>query len=179
MEKHLSAAGFAHTIAQPDASGGYGAVLVASKFPIELRVDLCYDDPRDGNCFVPFDVGSTHIGAALVPGSSSANAAKERFWKFLVEKWEPSVRSTPAILMGDLNIGLHYRDELGATFTCSEYMQQLDDASWTDGWIAKNRGKRPPGTWLSPKGRNPFRLDHAIFSPSTPKDHLPLTVSVR
>jgi exonuclease III len=75
------------------------------------------------------------------------------------------MRTVPTLLIGDLNTGLHYRDEPGATFDCSEAMVELQQRGWTDAWIEQGRGKRPPASWWSPGYKTPYRLDHALLSP--------------
>lgn len=198
---HLGNAGYVHTIERPDPEGGYAALLIASRLSIESGANS-YLDVRDGHRFVEFRVtGVPHlIAGALIPGHESDNDRKASFWNYIVDEWAPSVGDEPALLCGDLNTGLHYRDELGATFTCSDQMESLYRGGWRDGWIERNRSSRPPATWYSPGYDNPFRLDHAILSPTAKRaqeveyptqigddqvlgpgglsDHLPLVVTL-
>jgi exonuclease III len=167
LVERLAEVGYVHTIQQPDPLGGYAAVLVASRVPIESGANV-YADESEGHRFVEFRAaGIPHvIAGALIPAHESGTDRKDRFWQYVVEEWAPSVAHEPALLCGDLNTGLHYRDELGATIRCSDQMESLYRAGWRDGWIERNRSARPPATWYSPGYDNPFRLDHAILSPA-------------
>jgi exonuclease III len=68
-----------------------------------------------------------------------------------------------SLLLGDFNTGKHYLDEAAATFTCSEYFEQLETQGWVDVWRHRNPRAREY-TWYSSAG-NGFRLDHAFLSP--------------
>lgn len=169
IAKRLEDAGFEHQIDTPDPVGGYAGLLVASKRPIGSGA-ITYDDPVDGHRFQHIEVTGTKwtIGAAYIPGFERDTDRKRRYWDFLVETWAPQTTGA-ALLCGDLNTGQHYRDELGATLVCHEQHQRLEASGWRDAWIERNRTRRPPGTWFSPGYSNPFRLDHAILSPSAPR----------
>ncbi len=196
----IKARGFVHTIERPDPAGGYAAVLVASRRPFVLE-PCAYVDDDDGHRFSALSIEGVSVGAAYVPGSEPGKDRKKRFWEFLLSEWAPTVSGRPALLIGDLNTGKHYRDELGATFTCSEYLDHFEALGWRDAWIERNARTRPPATWTSSNGGNPFRLDHALVSASMPKpkaieypeivgsvpifgsprisDHLPVTITLR
>ena len=163
---HLRSAGYAHCLERPDPDGGYAAVLVVSRVPI-VPGENSYDDDGDGHRFVEFRITDTDhlIAGVLIPGHEPENDRKQRFWRYLVEQWAPTVSGSPALLCGDFNTGLHYRDELGATFECAEQLEAMYHAGWRDAWIERNQKSRPPATWFSPKYDNPFRLDHALLSP--------------
>jgi exonuclease III len=165
----LAAAGYEHQIGEPDPAGGYAGLLVASKRPIRSGA-IVYDDPTDGHRFQHVEVIGTLwvIGAAYIPGHEQDTDRKRRYWDFIVNSWAPRT-AQPALLCGDLNTGLHYRDELGATLQCHDRHSQLEASGWRDAWIERNPRRRPPGTWFSPKYDNPFRLDHAILSPTAPR----------
>lgn len=165
----LAEAGYSHQVAEPDPSGGYASVLVASKRPI-TKGEVFYGDATDGHRFQHVDVLGTSwsIAAAYVPGFEHGSDRKERFWRFLLDRLGSDV-ANPTLLCGDLNTGLHYRDELGATFRSHQQQGELERAGWRDAWIERNPTQRPPGTWFSPQYNNPFRLDHALLSPAAPR----------
>jgi exodeoxyribonuclease III len=166
---HLRNAGYVHCLEQPDPDGGYAAVLVASRVAISPGGNS-YDDHGDGHRFVEFRITDTDhlIAGVLIPGHEPANDRKHvGSGEYLVEEWAPTVSGSPALLCGDFNTGLHYRDELGATFECAEQLAALYDAGWRDAWLERNRQSRPPATWFSPGYDNPFRLDHALLSPAS------------
>jgi len=76
---------------------------------------------------------------------------------------QKSVLSGSAILLGDLNTGLHYLDERGATFDHADKFAALQRQGWVDLWRSRhpNAGEF---SWYSAHG-NGFRLDHALGSP--------------
>jgi exodeoxyribonuclease III len=168
-EKINALLGLPYLLAGVDPSGGHTGVAVLTKQPVELDGPT-YDDPVDGHRFRSVRVGTGWlVGAAYVPGFSRESDRKQRFWNFLVDTWAPAVEGKAAVLTGDLNTGLHYRDEEGATLVCAERMQQLESAGWRDAWVERSPKLRPPASWWSPGYNNPFRLDHALLSPDAPK----------
>lgn len=146
----MTDAGYERQIGKPDPVGGYAGLLVASKRPIQAG-GIVYDDPTDGHRFQHIEVTGTPwvIGAAYIPAHERDTDRKRRYWDFIVNTRAPQT-TQPALLCGDLNTGLHYRDELGATLQCQDRRSQLEASGWRDAWIEKNPRRRPPGTWFSP-----------------------------
>jgi exodeoxyribonuclease III len=197
LAARLEAAGFVHQVARPDPLGKYASILVASRRRIEVG-PIVYTDVDDGHRFCHVVVDGWSIGGAYIPGHEDWNDRKQRFWSFILATWAEQVAG-PALLCGDLNTGLWYRDEPGATLCCHDQHAALEHAGWRDAWIERNRQARPPATWFSPTG-NGFRLDHALLSPNAPRsrrvdypreigdasvlgrgglsDHLPLVISL-
>ena len=68
--------------------------------------------------------------------------------------------SEATLIIGDINTGQHYVDEIGATFFASKQFEMLSDVGWIDVWRTRNVGKREY-TWFSNTG-NGFRVDHAF-----------------
>ena len=120
------------------------------------------------------DRSPSAFGAAVCGPTPRANSVPElerkpAFWRFLVNDVEPVLRDVPAVVVGDLNTGLHYRDEPGATLVCAAEMAEFETRGWRDGWISRNPLARPPATWWSPQAKTPYRLDHALVSPASPR----------
>ena len=111
------------------------------------------------------------VAGALVPGIDKKyperRRMKEQFWKFIVSEFAPATAHQSTLLIGDLNTGLHFIDEKGATLVCAEDMAALRDAGWIDVWHALHPDDRPPPTWWY-NAANALRLDHAFLSPSSP-----------
>ena len=68
------------------------------------------------------------------------------------------------IITGDLNTGKHYLDEKGASFHCSEYLDELESKGMVDAWRLIN-GPKKEYSWYSNAG-NGFRIDHFFVSKS-------------
>jgi len=164
LESCLAYQGFHHLLGGADPTGGHTGLLVASRQPIEAGT-ITFDSPTDGHRFRHVMAGRWHIACCYIPGSERGSSRKEEFWQFLLDTAEPVMRTVPTLLIGDLNTGLHYRDEPGATLDCSDAMVELERRGWTDAWVQRNREKRPPASWWSPGHKTPFRLDHALLSP--------------
>ena len=64
------------------------------------------------------------------------------------------------LIIGDINTGTHYVDEIGATFSASKHFEILSDIGWIDVWRTRNLGKHEY-SWFSKTG-NGFRVDHAF-----------------
>ena len=168
----LEAAGFEVAFDGVDPTGGFAGLLVGTTAGVQatLRTDLTFTSSGDGHRFAVVDVDGWSIAAAYVPGYERHSTRKADFWSYLLWEMEPALHACPAMLCGDLNTGLHYRDELGATFECAEHLATLYERGWRDAWIERNRRSRPPASWCSPQAaHNPYRLDHAILSPASPK----------
>ena len=72
--------------------------------------------------------------------------------------------TSPALVIGDFNTGIHYLDETGKSFICAESFESLKNLGLIDSWRSRN-----PNTvefsWYSNQG-NGFRIDHAFCSES-------------
>jgi exonuclease III len=90
------------------------------------------------------------------------------FWNSLLDIVRNRVDSR-FILIGDLNTGKHYIDELRATFYGSNYIDEIESLGFVDAWRHLHTNEREY-TWFSYKG-NGFRLDYAFLSPNI-KDKL-------
>lgn len=164
IASRLEDAGYVEQQGGEDPSGSaYAALLIASRSPFE-QGDVAFSSEADGHRFQHVKVNDLDLVGLYIPGIGAPDRRKQKFWDFLADEAAPKLVGRKAMLIGDLNTGLHYRDELGATLHCSEQFQTLLDAGWVDAWVDRNRKERPPGTWISNDG-NPFRLDHALVSP--------------
>jgi exonuclease III len=167
----LEAGGFDVVFDGADPMGGFAGLLVgaAPGVAATLRAGLTFASQDDGHRFAVVDVGGWSIARTYIPGYERHSTRKAHFWQYLLREVEPALRDRPALLCGDLNTGLHYRDELGATFECAEQLAALYEQGWRDAWIERNPKSRPPASWWSPQAKSAYRLDHAILSPASPK----------
>lgn len=176
LAERLAEIGLAHQIEDPDLAGNHTGMLTASRHPLTPG-DVVFDSDTDNHRFRHVVVRGWDVVSAYIPGKDAKANRKEKYWQFLVEQAGPVLAQRKCLITGDLNTGLHYRDELGATLVCANHMQALFEAGWRDAWVERNPRQRPPGTWISNTG-NPFRLDHAFLSPAAPKARVdyPLTI---
>lgn len=66
------------------------------------------------------------------------------------------------LVLGDFNTGLHYLDEAGKSFICSDCFNDLKDVGLVDSWRTRNLTTKE-FSWYSSQG-NGFRIDHAFCS---------------
>ena len=66
------------------------------------------------------------------------------------------------VITGDINTGLHYADEKGASFYCADALKALNDGDMPDAYRHLHGDKRE-FTWFSNAG-NGFRIDHFMVS---------------
>jgi exodeoxyribonuclease III len=168
MAEQLSTAGFSDQVLGADPMRGHAGLLIVSRLPLKTG-DLVYRSDMDGHRFAHVTVNEWHLCGAYIPGSEPPRERKPSFWRFLLDEVEPVLRDVPAVVIGDLNTGLHYRDEPGATLVCAAEMAEFEERGWRDGWISRNPLARPPATWWSPQAKTPYRLDHALVSPASPR----------
>jgi exodeoxyribonuclease-3 len=70
------------------------------------------------------------------------------------------------LVIGDLNTGQHWQDEVGQTFACADAFVDLLKAGLVDSWRLRNASARE-FTWYAPRmNGNGFRLDHALCTPA-------------
>lgn len=173
MSHRLRAHGWEHQVGLPDPKpGGYAALLVASRHPLrEIEPSHLTGQPHR---WVNVEVGDSGwiVAGALVPGTDrkypERRKMKEGYWRFLVSEFAPALADRPTLLVGDLNTGLHFIDEQGASLVCAEDMAALRDSGWVDVWHDLHPNDRPPPTWWY-NADNAFRLDHAFLSPGSPR----------
>lgn len=177
LSERLHDGGWTFQLGGIDPAGSHAGLLIASDRPL-TQGELVFPDEADGHRLTHTRVdGWELLGAYLPVGGAADLPRKQACWRYIVDVAEPFLRDRRALLIGDLNTGLHYRDELGATFTCSEEMAVLYQRGWVDGWVSLNPTRRPPASWWSPQPHsNPFRLDHALLSPSASR---PIAVTYR
>ena len=70
----------------------------------------------------------------------------------------------PTLVIGDFNTGIHYLDEAGKSFICSDSFKSLSDGDLVDSWRSRNIDERE-FSWYSAQ-RNGFRIDHVFCSKS-------------
>lgn len=168
LAAHLRDRGFVHQIGGEDPRDGHTGVLVASRHMIEAG-QIRFDSAEDGHRLQHVVTKGWHLLACDIPGYRRGSDRKQRYWQFLVDGAAPTLVDKRAVVIGDLNTGLHHRDELRATLKCHEHMSALEASGWRDAWGELHPDERPPGSWFSPKYGNPFRLDHALLSPAAPQ----------
>lgn len=67
-------------------------------------------------------------------------------------------------MIGDLNTGLHRKDETGATFVCADQFRAFGTL-FVDAWRETHGDVAREASWYSHVG-NGFRIDHAFVSPA-------------
>lgn len=132
------------------------SVCVLSTMPLH-RIDL---SPPIGeeHRLLACDFGEFRLVAAYFP----LNQRKKRVFDF-VQSTCLTVLGPRGILIGDLNTGMHYLDEMGATFACTQEFDDLLGAGLVDSWRSRNSQAREY-SWFSSRG-NGFRIDHVLCTP--------------
>jgi exodeoxyribonuclease-3 len=114
----------------------------------------CGDEHRILLC----DFGDLRLLATYFPQKEQ----KRRVFKFIQSLGIPAL-GTRGIVLGDLNTGLHWQDEGGATFYCADEYSELLATGLIDSWRSRNPHARE-FSWFSALG-NGFRIDHALCTP--------------
>lgn len=133
-------------------------LLVAAKRKVQ---ELAHPIPVEADHihrFLAFQVGEVSILAAYFPQKKLKYPVFESAIEWLSEK-----AGQPALFIGDLNTGRHYRDEQGASFIASECFDRIEATGWFDAWRLHHLDKREY-SWFS-KAQNGFRVDHVFASP--------------
>lgn len=147
----LSAGGYVSCLIPP-SKRSENAVLLATRDqsePLQLSVP-----DGEQHRLIGTNVRGINVQAVYM---SLGDAKLPLFEHFL------SQQPSKAVLIGDFNTGLHFKDETGATFTAADRFAGMSEIGWVDAWrhFYGDDGFEP--SWLSPHG-NGFRLDHAFVS---------------
>ena len=149
---HLESLGFTHqfrTVEEPKKNG----VLVASKTPFEGSMDDALADH------------SHRVAVAQFPGLKlfgcyfPQQKEKQKVFDYLIDACREGDSN---VITGDINTGLHYADETGASFYCADALKALNDGDMPDAYRHLHGDKRE-FTWFSNAG-NGFRIDHFMVS---------------
>jgi exodeoxyribonuclease-3 len=153
LSERLSQAGYEHQFAASQVSA-LNSVCVFSRCPAQAVVlDLPANERHR--------LAAVRIGSLTVAGVYfSQLKAKLPLFEYLLSC--PKELLGPAVLIGDINTGLHYADEVGATFYCADEFRRLSDIGWVDAWRLMH-GNARDFSWQSSAG-NGFRIDHAFVT---------------
>ena len=169
----LAEAGWTHSAGSAPAGSDNG-ICVVSRNPLAQCVSTKAGDENPTrwlNVHLPhhgLGFAAVHVMTSVPSFGKRPGVAKTRFWNAILRS-ALYRHEEPFLFIGDFNTGLHYQDEPGKTFVCTEHFARLTASGWIDAWRHFN-GAGLEGTWHSrfPGGRqgNPFRLDHAFVSPA-------------
>ena len=103
----------------------------------------------------------TSVLTVHIPMSVGNGRQTQTFWSEVL-RW-CGRNGARAMVLGDLNTGLHHVDETGAFFSCHQEFRALsNDAMWRDAWRHIN-DDASEYTWFSAQGHG-FRIDHAFVT---------------
>jgi exodeoxyribonuclease-3 len=143
---------------------------------IMSRTTLCRHAPPVGALYQQRWIEATlpeqgfHVIACHVPPKISIGVnQKTAFWSVLLRRAERLLHE-PAMIVGDLNTGAHYRDEHRATLYCADQFERLGALGWIDAWREFHGPNRKEWSWVYPRRRTyGYRLDHAFCTPPLAK----------
>lgn len=155
IQKWMEANGFSFQFTHPSGSK-VNTILIGSKIEME---------------FSTFQVLGIHAHRVAVAWNRRVKIfgayfpqkeEKAKVFDFLQEILNKEEHTLPIILTGDLNTGIHFEDELGKSFYCSENFSKLRDAGMIDAWRIRNPQVKEY-SWFS-SGKNGFRIDHFMVN---------------
>jgi exonuclease III len=152
------------------------ALLIASRFPLQrVRPPRVIDTPRVLAVRMPVRTIPTLIAPAeheflrltAVHVPNRATGRKYDFLDALVRHAKRISSKGPSIIVGDTNSGCREVDEESSAFNKREerWFDELAAAGVHDAFRHRHDQRRA-FTWYSPNGRNGFRLDQLLCSPS-------------
>jgi exodeoxyribonuclease-3 len=153
LSERLGQAGYVYQFAASQVSA-LNTVCVFSRPPAQaVLLDLPAKEQHR--------LAAVRIGSLTVAGVYfSQLKAKLPLFEYLLSC--PKELLGPAVLIGDINTGLHYVDEVGATFYCADEFRRLSETGWVDAWRLMH-GDARDFSWQSNAG-NGFRIDHAFVT---------------
>lgn len=126
-------------------------VLIASKEPISCTTDEALGEHSHRVAIV--ECKGFKLFGCYFPQQ------KQKVFDYLIAQ---SKNLDNAIITGDINTGLHYADETGASFYCANALKELQDNGMPDAFRHLHGGSKE-FTWYSHAG-NGFRIDHFMVS---------------
>ena len=140
-------------------------VLAVSKHPIQSLPE--FGPTSFPNRWLHFTTGAAgieflgiYLNGSLGPPETLEQ--KQAFWDHISISADKLLQRH-AVILGDLNTGLHRVDEEQATFRCAPSFKGLTDSGWTDAFRHLHGDQRAYSWWSTRRG---FRLDHAFVTPT-------------
>ena len=152
FKAHLNGLAFSHQFSTVKDERSNG-VLIASKEPISCTTDEALGEHSHRVAIVECK------GFKLFGCYFPQQKQKQKVFDYLIAQ---SKNLDNAIITGDINTGLHYADETGASFYCANALKELQDNGMPDAFRHLHGGSKE-FTWYSHAG-NGFRIDHFMVS---------------
>jgi len=140
----------------PNTEPRVNTILIATRHEAEF-----YQFPNlneHAHRVVMLKSGSLQIFGTYFPQKKE----KAKVFSFLADQLKNASLDQTVVVAGDLNTGLHFKDEQGKSFHCSEDFQKLLETGMTDAWRLLN-ADLSEYSWYSNYG-NGFRIDHCLVS---------------
>lgn len=152
--------GYRYQMVTP-AQTNENSVILLSKFPADFRLHP-KSDPKYGHSIV-----EGRFDAFSVLGMYLPHKKKHQLMDYLIDYLTPD--DTPAILCGDMNIGINGVDQKGNSFWYEAELIKLHEMGYPDAF-RHIHGDAREYSWYSHQG-NGYRYDHTLVD----KDLLPIT----
>jgi exonuclease III len=156
ITKHLKGKGLCHNLSLK-TSPKINTILISSKWQFKATT---FDEEllKHSHRSILAEFADFALFAYYFP----QKLEKIPLYEFFLNK-SSQYLNKPSLLIGDFNTGIHYKDEIGATFKASDYFEKFSNTGWIDAWRHFNGDKREY-SWYSKAG-NGFRIDHCFVSP--------------
>jgi exonuclease III len=132
------------------------SVLIASRHAAAI-VDLAAGPQGLEHCLSVVRIGELTLCGCYFPQGERKRPVFGRL-AHVVAGWKGL-----GLVLGDMNTGLPYQDEVRQTFKCVDSLKDLLDGNLVDAWRSRHPGKHE-FSWFSTHG-NGFRIDHALATP--------------
>lgn len=144
--------------AAPEIDIKKNTLMIASKTDFEVQL---FENQLQEEYHRVVKIGNDHL--SLYGVYFPQKMQKKKIFEFMVEEMD-IVIGKPTIFIGDYNTGKPFTDEAKNTFSCSNYMDIIEQKDHVDVWRFINKDKLEY-SWYSNAG-NGFRIDHAFINKS-------------
>ncbi len=155
ISAHLSYLGYKSQFS-PSTDSNTNTVLVASKIDLEFSI---IDELNEHSHRI---VRAANHELILYGAYFPQREKKAIVFSHLEKHSRLEKEELPIVITGDLNTGLHFIDEAGKQFYCTNEFIKLLESGFVDAWRVHN-GDTQEFSWYSNSG-NGFRLDHFLVS---------------
>ena len=152
IRNHLTSLEFNHQFVTVEDERTNG-ILIASKEPVSCSIDNALAEHAHRVAIVLCK------GLKLFGCYFPQQKEKQKVFDYLVSQCT-GLENT--VITGDINTGLHYADEQGASFYCAAALKALQENGMPDAFRYLHNTARE-FTWFSNAG-NGFRIDHFMVS---------------
>lgn len=144
----------------PDTEARTNAVILASRYPLTaIPFSNIDSDDIQPHLAISAVINAPAFDFKILAAHLPHKKKQIPYFTALLDN--PELLETPAMIIGDLNCGIPFKDSDTKTFSNTHLFQSLLQRGWDDVWREHHGQEAREFTWISPRG-NGYRYDHCL-----------------